>query len=39
VMSILLAQQKRLRTLQRKIDALLVANLQIQQPKTASSSS
>lgn len=28
IMSILLEQQKRIRTLQRKIDALLVANLQ-----------
>jgi hypothetical protein len=35
VMSILLEQQKRIRTLQRKIDALLVANLQTNENKAA----
>ena len=33
VMSILLGQQKRMRALQRKIDALLVATLPIENPK------
>jgi hypothetical protein len=32
MMSILLEQQKRIRTLQRKIDALLIANLEPNQP-------
>lgn len=33
VMSVLLGQQKMIRTLQRKIDALLVATLQIEKTK------
>ncbi len=32
VMSILLMQQKRIKTLQRKIDALLISNLKIEKP-------
>ena len=33
VMSVLLGQQKRIRTLQRKIDALLVSRLPIEKPE------
>jgi hypothetical protein len=36
VMSILLEQEKRIKTLQRKIDALLIANLQVNENATES---
>lgn len=36
VMSIILGQQKRIKTLQRKIDALLVATLQVEKANTDS---